>query len=133
MSLSWSSSSGSLKFLDVFTDSDWAGDVTTRKSTSGGIISWGGSLIKSWSKCQSIIPTSSGEAELYALSRGVAEGLGVRALLKDLVVDVQLRVWTDSSAAKSVTARKGLGKLRHVDTQYLWVQEVVARGLAVVR
>ena len=118
-----------LKFLDVYADSDWAGDKRSRKSTSGGMIIWGGGLIKSWSKSQSVVATSSGEAELYALSKGVAEGLGVRSLLADLGFDVKLRVWTDSSAAKSITARTGMGKMRHVETQYFWVQQVVSQGL----
>ena len=118
-----------LKFVDVYADSDWAGDKKSRKSTSGGIIVWGGGVIKSWSKSQSVIATSSGEAELYALSKGVAEGLGIKSLLADLGFDVKLRVWTDSSAAKSITARTGMGKMRHVETQYFWVQQVVSQGL----
>ena len=118
-----------LKFVDVYADSDWAGDKKSRKSTSGGIVVWGGGMIKSWSKSQSVIATSSGEAELYALTKGVAEGLGIKSLLADLGFDVKLRVWTDSSAAKSITARTGMGKMRHVETQYFWVQRVVSLGL----
>ena len=121
-----------LMVLDVYTDSDWAGDKKSRKSTSGGMIVWGGGLIKSWSKSQSVVATSSGEAELYALTKGVAEGLGVRSLLADLGFNVKLRVWTDSSAAKSITARTGMGKMRHVEVQYFWVQQVVAKGLVKV-
>ena len=33
--------------LRTFTDSDWAGDRATRKSTSGGAITWGGHTLKS--------------------------------------------------------------------------------------
>ena len=121
-----------LEYLDVYADSDWAGDRKSRKSTSGGMIVWGGGLIKSWSKSQSVVATSSGEAELYALTKGVAEGLGVRALLADLGFNAKLRVWTDSSAAKSITARTGMGKMRHVETQYFWVQQVVSQGLVKV-
>ena len=121
-----------LKFVDVYADSDWAGDKKSRKSTSGGIVMWGGGMIKSWSKSQSVVATSSGEAELYALSKAVAEGLGIRSLLADLGFQVKLRVWTDSSAAKSITARTGMGKMRHVETQYFWVQQVVSQGLVKV-
>ena len=28
------------KFVNVYTDSDWAGQATTRKSTSGGVVQW---------------------------------------------------------------------------------------------
>ena len=36
-----------------------------------------------------------------------------------------LRVWADSSAALGVCTRSGWGKLRHIDTQTLWVQNKV--------
>ena len=32
-------------------------------------------------------------------------------------------MWSDSSAAIGIASRKGLGKVRHLHTQYLWVQE----------
>ena len=34
-------------------------------------------------------------------------------------------MWTDSSAVMGICTRQGLGKLRHIDTQTLWVQEKV--------
>ena len=50
-----------------YTDSDWAGDRKTGKSTSGGIIMLGSHLIKSWSRTQDAVTLSSAEAELVAL------------------------------------------------------------------
>jgi hypothetical protein len=47
----------------VYSDSDWAGCKASRKSTSGGMVLFGGSLVKSWSKTQGSIAMSSGEAE----------------------------------------------------------------------
>jgi hypothetical protein len=46
-------------------------------------------------------------------------------LLADLGVAVPLRVWTDSSAAIGICSRQGLGKLRHLDTHTLWIQQAV--------
>ena len=57
--------------------------------------------------------------------RGTGQGLGFQALLQDLGVTVPLRVWTDSSAALGICSRVGLGKLRHIDTHTLWVQQAV--------
>ena len=111
--------------LDIFTDSDWAGCKATRKSTSGGIIAWGGNTLKSWSKSQSVVARSSGEAEYYALAKGLSEAIGMKSVLADLGYVVQLRLWTDSSAAKSIASRTGIGKVRHMDVTYLWVQQVV--------
>ena len=36
-----------------------------------------------------------------------------------------MRLWTDSSTAKAVANRQGLGKLRHVELKWLRVQDMV--------
>ena len=41
---------------------------------------------------------------------------------------VEARLSTDSSAAKAVANRRGLGKLRHVELKWLWVQDMVKEG-----
>jgi hypothetical protein len=84
--------------------------------------------MKHWSSTQPSTALSSGEAEFGGVVRGSGQGLGYQALLKDLGVDVPLRVWTDSSAAIGICSRQGLGKLRHLDTHTLWVQQAVRTG-----
>ncbi len=60
-----------LSQLDVYVDSDYAGCPRTRKSTSGGVAMLGAHLIKSWSSTQKSLSLSSGEAELYAIVKGL--------------------------------------------------------------
>ncbi len=55
-------------------------------------------------------------------------GLGYQSLLRDLGHDLPVRVWTDSSASIGICTRQGLGKLRHIDTHTLWVQQAVRSG-----
>ena len=55
-------------------------------------------------------------------------GVGIRSLLMDFEVNVGVRVKTDTNAAKGIANRKGLGKVRHVEVNQLWVQDRVARG-----
>ena len=81
--------------------------------------------MKHWSSTQTSISLSSGEAEFAGVIRGAGHGLGHQALLKDVGVEVPLRVWTDSSAAIGICSRQGLGKLRHLDTHTLWIQQAV--------
>ena len=52
----------------------------------------------------------------------------MQSLLRDLGWEAEVRVWTDSSTAKGVAARRGLGKMRHVELRFLWVQEKVRGG-----
>ena len=111
--------------IDVYTDTDWAGCPKTRKSTSGGAVLLGQHTIKHWASTQASVALSSGEAEFGGVIRGAGQGLGYQALLADLGVDVPLRIWTDSSAAIGISSRQGLGKLRHLDTQTLWIQQAI--------
>ena len=97
----------------------------TRKSTSGGCAVLGAHPIKTWSSTQSSVALSSGEAELNGVVRGAGVELGYQSLLRDLGVNSSLRVWTDSLAAIGICSRQGLGKLRHLDTHTLWIQQAV--------
>ena len=108
--------------LDVFTDSDWAGCKTSCRSTSGDAIQLGWHFIKGWSSTQTVMAMSSAEAELYALVKGAAQTLGMISLARDLGQHVNGTVHSDASAALGIINRNGLGKLRHINVQYLWIQ-----------
>ena len=114
--------------IHISTDADWAGDKVNRKSTSGGVIQLGSHLIKSWSSTQNVIALSSGESEFYAIVKGASQGLGVRSLLRDLGVDVHLKLLTDASTGRAIASRRGLGKVRHIEVSHLWIQERVNTG-----
>ena len=116
------------KRQDVFSDSDHAGCLKTRKSTSGTVVMLGSHCVKASSGLQSTISLSSGESEYYGIVRASAIGLSIQSLMADWGYQIPLRVHTDSSAALGTCSRRGLGKLRHVQTRYLWVQERVANG-----
>ena len=47
-------------------------------------------------------------------------------MLKDIGIQVSVTLFTDSSAARGIIHRAGLGKLRHLETGYLWLQAAVA-------
>ena len=110
------------KKLKVFVDSNWAGCLKSRKSTSGGVVALGSHIIKSWSTTQGSIALSSGEAELYAIVEGAAKAMGVQSTMTDMGSTIDIQLYTDSSAAKGVVQRNGVGKIRHLQTKYLWVQ-----------
>ena len=84
------------KYLDVYTDSEWAGCIKTRKSTSGGALLRGSHVLKTWCGTQATVALSSAEAELVAAVRGAAEGLAARSLPADLGSASCLRVHVDS-------------------------------------
>ena len=114
--------------VTTYTDSDWAGCAVTGRSTSGGIVTVGSHVLKTYSKQQKTVALSSAEAELHAMVAASAETLGVLALMADMGSKVEGEVFADSTAALGIAQRTGMGKLRHVRTQALWVQEVRAEG-----
>ena len=108
--------------LNCYGDSDVAGEIETRKNTSGGIMCLGDHAIKTWSSTQSVIALSTGEAELYAINRSAATGMGGQSLLVDMGVELDLRVFTDATTGKSLVSRRGLGKVRHIAVNEWWLQ-----------
>ena len=65
-------------------DSDWAGDVKDRKSTSGYCFSVNGGLISWRSSKQSCVALSTAEAEYVALAGATQEAIWLRQLLNDV-------------------------------------------------
>ncbi|KAA0042053.1 Retrovirus-related Pol polyprotein from transposon TNT 1-94 [Cucumis melo var. makuwa] len=60
------------KTIEAYTDSDWAGSVIDRKSTSGYCTFVWGNLVTWRSKKQSVVAKSSAEAEYRAMSLGIS-------------------------------------------------------------
>ena len=61
--------------IDCYTDADWAGDVTTRLSTTAGALMHGAHWLEGWSVTQKVRALSSGESEFCAQGSGAARGL----------------------------------------------------------
>ena len=109
--------------LSIYVDTDFAGCARTRKSTSGGCAFRCCHLVKHWSSTQWVLTLSSAEAELAGIVKGSTEGLGLRSLATDLGWTTELKVYTDSSAAIGICKRSGIGKVRHLATGQLWIQD----------
>lgn len=122
-----------LNKITATVDSDFAGDLASRKSTTGLILRSGRHVVKTSSNLQSTVSLSSGESEYYGMVKAAAAALGLQALMKDWGLEAQIVIESDSSAARSFASRRGLGRLRHVQTRYLWLQERVKLGHVALR
>ena len=92
----------------------------------------GGHLLKHWSSTQQTVALSSGEAELKGIVKGAAEGIGMQNIAKDLSIHYDIHLYTDSSAAMGMVARKGMGKVRHIEVSELWIQDAVRNKVLTV-
>ena len=118
--------------VEIFTDSDWAGDQsssTTRRRHSVSS-AMNGRPVSSWSRSQKSIALSSCESEYMAAIGGAAEGIYVGRLWSFLVSkEVLVSVITDSSSCRAFSQRQGVGRLKHIDTKYLWLQQSIKENV----
>ena len=127
----WKDGCGSLK---VFTDSDRARDLETRKSISGGVVTMGEHCLKTWSTNQTKVHLRGVHAKpnITLLLTERRERLECRrqqgslALRSGTYLSVELA--TDSGGAKSFASRRGSGCIRHIEVEWLWLQQAVADG-----
>ena len=120
--------------LEIFSDADWAADRNTRRSVSGGAIFYGGCLVYSSSRTQKIVSLPSAESETYAAASAVMDAILIRTILCwVLQVRILMYFYLDSSAARGVLSRKGVGRLRHLSCRVLWLQNLVGEKMLQVK
>ncbi|CAE7493821.1 unnamed protein product [Symbiodinium natans] len=110
--------------LEVFCDSDWSGNKSTRRSTSAGCLMLNGAPVYSFSRSQACVALSSGEAEYIAMVSGTCDAILIETALRHVMGEpLETHIFTDSSAARGIVSRKGCGRLRHVEGRMLWLQD----------
>ena len=87
----------------------------------------GSHLLKAYSRTQSNIALSSGEAEYDGLVSTASEALGLVAMTEDFGDKAESFLYADASLAIGVANREGLGRIRHLDTQSLWLQQALRK------
>jgi len=122
---------GSLNLLWGYVDSDWAGCVDTRKSTTGYVLMLNGAVVAWKSKRQNVVALSSAEAEFMAASSLVQEVIYIRRLLTNLGFpqDLATEVGEDNRTciAWSEGSVGGLGsdRAKHIDLRVHFVHDAV--------
>ena len=76
-----------LRDIQLYTDSDWGGSKTDRRSTTGYCTYVWGNLVTWRSKKQPVVSRSSAESEYRALALGICEGMWLVRLLNELGVN----------------------------------------------
>ncbi|GJU68754.1 retrovirus-related pol polyprotein from transposon TNT 1-94 [Tanacetum coccineum] len=118
--------------LTAFSDSDHAGCLDTRKSTSGGIQFLGGDKLVSWSsKKQDCTSMSSAKAEYVSLSACCAQVLWLRTQLTDYGFHFdKIPMYCDSKAAIAISCNPVQhSRTKHIDVRYHFIKEHVEKGI----
>ncbi len=113
-----------------YCDADYAGDVDTRRSTTGYVFCMHGGAV-SWSaRLQPTVAQSTCEAEYIAAASAVKEALWLRKLAKDLSLECKaLKIYGDNQGAiKLLKHPIASARSKHIDIMHHFVRERVARG-----
>jgi hypothetical protein len=127
--------SSSLK-PSAFLDADWAGCPDDKRSTSGFDVYLGSNLVSWSSRKQSTMSRSSTEAEYKLLADATAELIWVQSVLKELGVKKPSAVvlWCNNLRATYLSANPAFhARMKHIEVDYNFVRERVAKGLIDIR
>ncbi|CAJ2656182.1 unnamed protein product [Trifolium pratense] len=118
--------------VSIFTDADWAGSVTNRRSTSGYCTYVWGNLVTWRSKKQGVVARSSAEAEFRAMAQGICEGLWIHKVLEELKIKIELplKLYSDSKAAISIAHNPVQhDRTKHIEIDRHFIKEKLDAGI----
>jgi len=114
-----------------YSDADYAGDITDRKSISGFIIMLGNSPVI-WSyKKQSTVATSNAEAEYVSTAECLKTILWLRNILYELLkFKKTITIYTNNLASKISIEKGELNtKLKHFDIKYYFNKDYIEKKI----
>ncbi|XP_015165001.1 uncharacterized mitochondrial protein AtMg00810-like [Solanum tuberosum] len=118
--------------LIAYCDADWAACPNNRKSITGYMVTYGGSLISWKSKKQDTISRSSAESEYRSLASTVAEIIWLVGLFKELGVELKslVPIYSDSKSAIQIAANLVFHeRTKHIDIDSHFIREKVQQGM----
>ena len=113
--------------MEVFSDSDHAGDLDERRSTTGIVIKIRGITVLAKSRKQRLTAKSSTQAEIIAMSDAVEESIWVKNLLLELdqkqtMVTLQADNQPGISTVQNAKISKGN---KHIAVRYYFIKDYV--------
>jgi hypothetical protein len=121
--------------INGYSDADWAGELPSRKSTSGYVFMINGGAVSWKSQTQPVVALSTAEAEYVAISEAAKEALYLRKILAEFkqTSEKPVVLFEDNSAAATWTRNEtDHQKSRHIDVRYHHIRDHVAKGDIVV-
>lgn len=117
--------------LEGFSDSDWAGDVDTRRSTSGYVFLVNDCPISFKTKKQTSTALSSCEAEVPASSLAAAEAVWLSDVLSDLGYTLKspVTLWQDNHGSIAFSSSEvEHSKMKHIALRENFICELMRDG-----
>ncbi|CAJ2650469.1 unnamed protein product [Trifolium pratense] len=117
--------------LKGWTDSDYAGDIDDRKSTSGYVYMYGNGAISWSSKKQAIITLSTTEVEYVAAASCACQGVWLRRILEQLKQThmTGTTILCDNTSSIKLSKNPVMhGRCKHIDVRYHFLRDLIKDG-----
>ena len=72
---------------------------------------------------------STAESEYISITKGAAHALEVRSAMVEYGMTFKVVCETDVTVGRATAARRGVGRVRHLDARLLWLQRLWAEGV----
>lgn len=115
-----------------FSDSDFAADLDSRKSTTGYAIFIGKSLVTWRSVKQTTVATSTTNAEFIAAATAATDVLWIRQLLSELnfTQSKPSQMWLDNQGSIKLIVNEVVNsRIKHLDVKYMFIRETYCNKL----
>eukprot|EP00253_Pinus_taeda_P023882 PITA_23882 len=123
----------SSEFVCGYVDSNFAGDLDKRRSTSGYVFTLAGGAISWMSKLQNIVALSTTEAEYIAASHACKEVIWLKGLFGEFGrLQDNIKLFCDSQSAIHLAKNPAYhSKSKHIPIKYHFVRQVITeRGVS---
>ena len=113
-----------------YVDSDYAGDLDKRQSTTGYVFTFARGPISWNSTLQSTVALSTTEAEYMAITEAVKEAIWLQALLENLgLTQEHINLYCNSQSAIHLTKNQVYhAHTKHIDVRFHFVREIIDEG-----
>ena len=128
--LQYGGSSSSLQAVG-YCDADYAGDIDTRRSTTGYTFLLAGGAISWNSKKQPTVALSTTEAEYMAATHATKEAIWLHKLFKDIGFsqDGPMTIFSDNQSCISLSRNPTFhARTKHVEIQHHFVRKKIENG-----
>ena len=78
-------------------------------------------------------PSGHGGSVFYSAGKAAAELILIKSMMRDMGCDADIKLHVDATVAQAMASRHGIGKIRHPEVRYLWLQEMAKSGVIAVR
>ncbi len=116
-----------------YSESDWGGCKTTRKSSEGYVFLFGGGAVCWRSKKQSIVATSSCEAEYMAAYSAAKESIWLSKMIAEMTGSKETRpqtIFVDNQGAIALAKRNTVSsRSKHIENRYHYIQDALVNNL----